>query len=264
MLRRLRQRSTYYIALLLIIIVAQFPIFRPVRDRARRLIYGPVALLNHSGSQIHTAVVLLGSIESLSRENAALRVKNNELSAQIADLQTIKNENKQLRQDLNFAQTQPTLKLQPATIINYSPIGLYQAITIDKGSQDGLKEGQVVVSSGYAVGKIRQVSDSTAEVWLLANRNLLTPVLLTGTQTTGILQGDIGGLVVTNIPIDVPVKAGEDVVTSALDNLYPAGIAVGQVEQILSHKEDIFQSVRVTSPININSLTTVFVVVGSR
>ncbi len=260
MLRRLRQRSTYYIALVLLIIIAQFPLFKPVRDRARRLVSGPVALLNHSGSQLHTAIVLFGSINNLSRENAGLKAANSELRAIIADQQTIQNENNQLRKDLNFAQSRPDLKLLPATIINYSPVGLYQAITIDKGSRDGLKTNQVVVSSGHVIGKIKQVSGSTSEVWLLANRNLLTPVLLTGSQTTGILQGDIGGLVVTNIPIDAPVVVGEAVVTSALNNLYPAGIAVGVVEQILSRKEDIFQSARVASPININSLTTVFVV----
>lgn len=260
MLRRLRQRSTYYIALALLVIIAQFPIFKPVRDRARRLVAGPVALLNHSGSQLHTALVLLGSIDSLSRENAALKAANVQLQATVAGQQTIQNENIQLRKDLNFARNRPDLKLLPATIINYSPVGLYQAITIDKGSRDGLKAGEVVVSSGFVIGKVKQVSVSTSEVWLLANRNLLTPVLLTGSQTTGILQGDIGGLVVTNIPIDAPVKVGEAVVTSALDNLYPAGIAVGVVEQILSHKEDIFQSARVSSPINSNSLTTVFVV----
>ncbi|HSX42430.1 MAG TPA: rod shape-determining protein MreC [Candidatus Saccharimonadales bacterium] len=260
MLRRLRQRSTYYIALILLILIAQFPLFHPVRDRARRLVAGPVALLNHSGSQLHTAIVLFGSINALSRENAALKAQNNQLQATVAGLQTIQNENSQLRKDLNFAQSRPDLKLLPAAIINYSPVGLYQAITIDKGSHDGLKVNEVVVSSGYVIGKVKQVSNSTSEIWLLANRNLLTPVLLTGSQTTGLLQGDIGGLVVTNIPIDARVTVGEPVVTSALGNLYPAGIAVGTVEQILSHKEDIFQSARVASPVNINSLTTVFVV----
>lgn len=262
MWRQLKKRSTYYIALALLIIIAQFPIFRPVRDRARRLIYGPVALLNRSGSQFHTLVTIFGSINSLSRENAALRAANSELKATIAKLQTIQNENSQLRQDLNFADARPDLKLLPATIINYSPIGLYQAITIDKGANDGMKDNQVVVSSGHVIGKVRGVSNTTSEVWLLANRNLLTPVILTGSQTTGILQGDIGGLVVTNIPIDAKVAVGEPVVTSALNNLYPSGIAVGVVEQIISRKEDIFQSARVSSPININSLTTVFVVAG--
>lgn len=260
MLRRLRQRSTYYIALALLILIAQFSIFSTVRDRARRLVSGPVELLNHSGSQLHTAIVLLGSINNLSKENAGLKANNAELQATVAKLQAVQNENQQLRKDLSFSQSQPTLKMLPAEIINYSPVGSYQAITIDKGRQDGLAENQVVISNGYVIGKIKNISNSTAEVWLLANRNLLTPVLLTGSQTTGILQGDISGLVINNIPIDAKVQVGESVVTSALDNLYPAGIAVGQVEQIISKKEDIFQSVRIGTPININSLTNVFVV----
>src|SRR5438552_1615317 len=117
---QLRQRSTYYIALILLILLAQFPIFAPVRDRARRLIFGPAELLNHSGSQLRTVANLVGSITSLSADNARLSADNAQLHATIAQLQTVQNENSQLRKDLNFSQSRPDLTLLPATIINYS------------------------------------------------------------------------------------------------------------------------------------------------
>jgi cell shape-determining protein MreC len=50
------------------------------------------------------------------------------------------------------------------------------------------------------------------------------------------------------------------VATTNLEQIVPAGIAVGQVEAVVSKPQDIFLSVTVTSPINPATLSQVFVV----
>jgi rod shape-determining protein MreC len=65
---------------------------------------------------------------------------------------------------------------------------------------------------------------------------------------------------VDTIPTDTKVAVGEQVVTSPLEGLYPAGLAVGTVNEIISRKEEVFITLRVSSPVNIGNLTTVFVV----
>lgn len=259
-MRRFGRRRSGIIALIVLVFIAQFAIFRPVRDLARTAIAAPVTVLDSTGRKVKTFFSLIGSITTLSKENAELRVQNNELNAQLANLLTLRNENELLRVDLEFSKARTDLDLLPSTILNYSPAGTFQALTLNKGEQDGVRLEQAVVSNGYLIGKIKNVSSSTSEVWLLTNRNLLTPVLLTDGKTSGILKGGIRGLVVDTIPIDVAVKKGDTVVTSALESLYPAGIAVGKVEEIISTKEEIFVSVRVASPINIRNIQTVFII----
>jgi rod shape-determining protein MreC len=259
-MERRRRRLWNTIAIISVIVLAQFIIFQPVRDLGRKIISAPVNGLSTVVGKIKTTFSLVGSIGDLSRENSRLAADNNRLLAELAKLKNVENENTQLKQDLKFSDDRTDLNLLPATIINYSPVGAYQAVTINKGSSDGVVENQAVVSGGFLVGKIKNVSQDTAEVWLLTNRSLLTPVILTGSNVTGVLKGGIRGLVVENIPIDTEIKKGELVVTSSLEQLYPAGIAVGQIEEILSQEEEIFTRVRVSTPINIANLRTLFVV----
>jgi len=263
----MRPRGGQYIAwasilVLILVVAAQFPFFRPIRDTARKVIGVPVSVADVSGGKVRSFFRLLGSIGDLSQENNTLREENNNLKAQLADLLNLKNENEQLKKDLKFANTRHDLELMPVSIINYSPAGSFQAVTINKGEKDGLKLEQVVVSAGYLIGKIKRISDHTAEVWLLSNRNLITPVLIVESNTSGILKGGIRGLVVDTIPIDAQIKPNQTVVTASLENLYPAGIAVGKVEEVISSKEEIFVEVRVNSPINIRNVQTIFVVIG--
>lgn len=246
--------------ILLIVLFAQFAIFKPVRDAGRLVVGFPVRSALVFSRKLSTAKKLIFSINDLSRENSALKEENNQLSAKLGELSAVKSENDQLRKDLDFANSRPDLKLTPVQITNYSLLGSYQSFTVNKGSKDGIKTGQAVVSSGYLIGRIGNVSDYTSEVLQLTNRSLTTPVTLTTSQVTGLLKGGVRGLVAENIPVDTEIKVGELVITSSLEGLYPSGIAVGKVEEIISKKEEIFISVRVSSPINVSNLTTVFVI----
>lgn len=257
---RRRRRIWAVVLIAVIIFAAQFAFFQPVRDLTRKIIAMPISIVSSADTKVRDNINLLRSIRKLSGENNELMQQNTKLLAQIAELINIKNDNAQLRKDLSFSQTRPELELIPVSIINYSPIGSYQAIIIDKGSDDGIMENQAVVSGGFLVGKVRNVSRGTAEVWLLSNRNLLTPVILTNSQVTGILKGGIRGLVVDNIPIDTEIQKGELIVTSALEGLYPSGLAVGQIEEVISEKEEIFIEIRISSPINIANIRILFII----
>lgn len=248
------------VVLVLVFIAAQFPAFNAVRDQFRYAVGYPARAADAVVKRVINGLSVISTINNLAAENAQLKAVINQKDARIAELQSVQNENETLRTDLNFAKSHPELKLTPANIINYSPEAISQVVTIDLGERDGIKEDQAVVAQGFLIGKVKRISASTSEVWLLANRNLLTPVRLTGSQTTGILSGGIRGMVVTNIPIDTVIQSGELVVTANLENLYPAGIAVGKVEEIISRTEEIFLAVRISSPVNVAAVNQVFVV----
>ena len=74
------------------------------------------------------------------------------------------------------------------------------------------------------------------------------------------LRGGFGGLTVEDIPLNIPIKKGEQVVTSGLGGDIPMGLMVGEVEDVVSREGEIFQKVTVKSPIQIYFLEFVFVV----
>lgn len=260
MRRLLGRKTTIIVVILLVALLTRFTFFAPARDGLRTALGSPAGFLTNIGSRFSGAFKVLFAVQDLSRENSQLRSELIQREAEVAELSHARGENEQLKKDLQFQQSRPDLKLLPASIVNYSPSSLYQAVTINRGSQDGVKTGQAVVSHGFLVGKVNRVSEKTAEVWLLSNRNLITPVMLTDTQTVGLLKGSIRGLVVENIPLDTKVAKGSPVVTSSLEGVYPAGIALGHVEEIISAKEEIFLTLRIATPVNPSNLTSVFVV----
>lgn len=253
------QQRVLIFLLLAVFVLGQFSFFNVVRDQFRFLVGLPVRAANSLGARAKNVATTIIAAGTISQENARLKQQINEDKAQIAQLKSVENENATLRNDLHFSSAHPEIKLLPATVISFSPSSVDQSIIIDQGEKAGIKEGQAVVSQGFLIGKIKKVSVSTAEIWLLANRNLLTPVQLTSSRTTGLLSGGIRGLVINNIPVDTKVEKGELVVTSNLEGLYPAGIAVGVVEEIVSRKEEIFQAARISSPVNISAISQVFV-----
>ena len=257
---RWNYRVIILVVVVLLLVASQFRFFSPIRDLTRRAVGAPASMFDSLANRLSSSARILFAINDLSKENAALRLQNSTLEAELAKLKSVQGENETLRQDLNFKSSRNDLKLTPAEVLTFSPSGLYRALTINRGSRDGIKENQAVVSNGFLIGKIHTVADSTSEVWLITNRNLLTPVVLTGSQTIGLLSGGIRGLVVENIPLDTKVTVGESVVTSSLEGIYPSGIAVGNVEEIISSKEEIFLTLRISTPTKFGDLTVVFVV----
>jgi rod shape-determining protein MreC len=254
------RRLNYLLIIVVVLLIGQLALFRSVRDFGRQLLLQPVGWLDRGVNHINNFFIVVSQINSLSKENSQLKQTNISLQAQLADLGSIQAENEQLKKDLAFAQSRSDLTLLPAHVVSYSPIENFQALTIDRGTNDGLKAEAAVIAQGYLIGKIKNIAPKTAEVWLLANPNLLTPITLPKSNTTGILQGGLSGLVVSNIPINANVTPGDPVVTSALQGLYPPNLPVGTVQEIISRKEDIFISVRLSTAINADSLETVFVV----
>lgn len=258
-MRQWFRRPAIIIAIILIVILAQFAFINPVRDVVRRTIAVPTHFFDYIYLSVRGDFHTLNQAAKLSIENASLQNQILILQAQVSSLQSVKNEDTQLRKDLGFANAHPELKLTPANVISVSGVVSGSTLTIDKGSWDGLATGQAVVSSGYLIGKLGAVSNSTAEVMLLINRDVQVPVIFNTSQTTGLLSGGVSGLVVGEVPIDASVVAGETVATTNIEGVFPAGIPIGQVENIISQKQDIFLSARLTSPINLSSLSQVFV-----
>lgn len=255
-----RSRRTIVIALIVVVILAQFAIFNPLRDIARKTVAIPISWMDGVYFAARNTIIVIDSARNLSKENAHLSDQVLNLQSQIAQLKSVQAENDQLRQDLGFTSAHPDLKLTPANVINISNVSLLDEVTINKGSKDGVETGQGVVTEGYLIGIVGTTSNTTSEVKLLNNSAVQIPVVLTASQATGILTGSVAGLTVSDIPINSSVVKGETIATTSLENIVPSGIAIGQINNISSQPQDIFLSVTVISPINPSTLNQVFVV----
>jgi rod shape-determining protein MreC len=247
------------IALILLFFGSTSPIVT-IRGAAQSLISPFSSRIYQSKNQSSLVLSTILQIKNLSLENNQLKKENAKLKSQVSDLKEIEVQNKALEKEFNLQDKNDAKDLAAALVIGRSPTGQRDVLTISKGKEEGLHTGEAVTSNGYLVGKINQVFPHTSQVELITSPSFITSVILQDTRALGLLKGGINGLVIEQLPSDVEIKNGENVITSAIAGELPEGIAIGQVGKTISKSSDIFKTVEMTSPIDISKLEIVIIV----
>lgn len=128
-----------------------------------------------------------------------------------------------------------------ANVITRDPTLWYQTMTVDRGSDDGVKLGDPVTGDGALVGKVTTVDATVAVVTLITDHTYaVTAEVLGGAGDTGVLVpavGTPGQMLLQDLPPHASIQKGDHVVTAgykdpanpALNSLYPPGLPIGQV-----------------------------------
>src|SRR5271168_4138012 len=153
-----------------------------------------------------------------------------------------------------------------AQVIGTSGNDLSRVLYIDKGSADGLKPDQAVITPDGIIGKLRDVFPHTSQVLLINDQTSGAGVLLASTRLRAILRGSTTGqIVINNLTPDSRIKAGEQVLTSGGDQVYPRGLPVGTIESIapdLDHQP--YTLIQLRPAANLNQLEEVLVITGTQ
>lgn len=203
------------------------------------------------------------SIGSLKNENKTLLEENLKLKTQIASLQDIKNENAQLREQLELA-PRDSYDLKAGMIIGRDISSTSEEFVIDVGSKDGIKERMaVVVGEGVLVGKVKRVLHSVSYVEPILSKNSRVNAEIVETEAKGIVRGQFGtGVVIDMIPQTVEVNKGDSVITSGVGGILPRGILIGYAQDPIPTADQLFQQSSLVLPVDVNSTRMVWVVTG--
>ncbi|HXC95801.1 MAG TPA: rod shape-determining protein MreC [Edaphobacter sp.] len=153
-----------------------------------------------------------------------------------------------------------------AQVIGTSGSDLSRVIYIDKGAKDGLKTDQAVITPDGIIGKLRDVFPRTAQVLLINDQTSGAGVVLATTRLRAILRGSITGqVVINNLTPDSRIKAGEQVLTSGGDQIYPRGLPVGTIESIKQDPEhQPYTLIELKPAANLSQLEEVLVITGTQ
>ena len=122
----------------------------------------------------------------------------------------------------------------PAQVIGTSGTDQSRILYIDKGADDGLKPDMPVITPDGIVGKLKDVFGHTSQVLLISDQTSGAGVVLEQTRLRGVLRGNaLGQPQIINLLPDERIKPGERVITSGGDQIFPRGIPVGVVEQVV-------------------------------
>jgi rod shape-determining protein MreC len=152
-----------------------------------------------------------------------------------------------------------------AQIIGTSGVDRSRVVYLDKGSADGLKPEQAVITPDGVVGKLRDVFPHTAQVLLISDSTSGAGVILADSRIRGILRGTATGQVqINNLTADSRIQVGEKVVTSGGDLVFPRGLPVGTIERIAPDPlHQPYTAITIKPAANLDRLEEVLVITGT-
>ncbi|MBU9552664.1 rod shape-determining protein MreC [Burkholderia multivorans] len=170
---------------------------------------------------------------TLRGENEQLRKRNLQLSTLANQAAILTQENVHLRALLALRQ-QIAAQSTPVEIQYDTSDPFTQKIVIGQGSQQGIQDGAPVVSEDGVVGQVTRVFPLQAEVTLITDRDLAIPVQVLRTGLRSVIYGTPKGdsLDLRFVPTSADLVAGDELVTSGLDGVYPPGLPVAKVVRV--------------------------------
>ncbi|PYX68359.1 MAG: rod shape-determining protein MreC [Acidobacteria bacterium] len=195
-----------------------------------------------------------------------VRAENRELKQEIERLRL---QQVRLSEDAEQARRLQTLlafkeqfisKTVAAQVIGSSGSEQSRSIYIDKGAHDGIAPDMAVITADGIVGKVMRVFRSTSLVLLIDDQSSGVGAILAKSRLQGVLHGRPSGeVVLEKIMNDEPVQAGEPVLTSGGDQIFPKGLPVGTVSKASKGSES-FLDIRVRPAANLSKLEEVLVI----
>jgi rod shape-determining protein MreC len=198
-------------------------------------------------------------LRGVRQENRDLKFEIEQLRLEQVRLTDDAQQARRLQALLGFKETF-IAKTVAAQVIGSSGSEKSRSVFIDKGSNDGVEKDMSVITADGVVGKVLLAFGSTAQVLMINDRSSGVGVIMDKSRLQGVVKGTAAGeLVLENVMTDEAVTAGERVVTSGGDQIFPKGLTVGTVMKV-SPGADLFLNIRVKPSANLNRLEEVLVI----
>ena len=200
-----------------------------------------------------------GDVLSARGENERLRAEVSRLRQELSSRQLAKRDSEQLGGFDDIARSRgfpPASRPVTARVIARSPTIWYSAVRINKGSDDGVRRDQPVITGDGLAGRVSAVTGGTATVTLITDpdRSAVSAQVMPG-GANGIVRpktGDPNDLLLEFVQKGRKIREGQTVVTSGftdpgsdLESLFPRGIPIGKVTRVDNSELEVYQTVHI-------------------
>lgn len=199
-------------------------------------------------------------------ENEELRKRVVVLEKELIEKNELEKENKRLKKLLDFAVDNDKMTVTGARVIGKNPGNWFNIILIDKGTRHGVDINMAVVTERGLVGRIFQVGPNSAKVRTIVDGQSSVSGIIERTRDNGLVKGnnDMGleeGMCrMIYLPLDSDLKPGDKVLTSGLGEIFPKGIYIGEVEEVIEEKRDFFKTVVIEPGVDFQRIEEVLVI----
>lgn len=199
-------------------------------------------------------------------ENAKLKKQIQLLEIEVNQLNYIKTKYHDILNILNLPPLHSDISYVTAIVIGRDMSAIFKSISVNKGTIDGVKKGDGVISQFGVVGRVIKVTPYVSEVLLLTDVNSFIEGIDEQTKVRGIINGTgLNRLNFMYVLSNAPITNGDTIVTGGEDGVFPGGIPIGKVIQIKNKPAGwLFKDVIVQPEIDLNRLDYVMILTGGK
>jgi len=147
------------------------------------------------------------------------------------------------------------IPFEAARIIGRDTLGRVKLLIINKGADDGLKEGMPVITHRGLVGRIARVSGSASKVLMITDVRSAVDAVVQETRDQLVASGaNSPTLEVRYLSVGSDVTEGERVISSGLGGVFPKGLLVGTMTDIKKEGDSLFLSARLEPAVDLNGI----------
>jgi rod shape-determining protein MreC len=251
--RAVRRKGIAYLALVvasLVLLAVSSNAF--VRDLQHGVAFAfrPVQVaVDGIARDVTSIATTISQIDRLRQENAALQAENDQLEAESRTAAELRRENElltgllQLRNGLLY-------QTRAVSVIARESSEARRALVIDRGTDDGIKVGQVVITSGGALaGRVEDAGPNFAHIVLISDSTSTVVGQLLSNAATGVVRGQLDALVMLDVDSAAVITIGDEVFTAGIElgggirSPYPKGLLIGRVVDVDRDPNEVVQTV---------------------
>ncbi len=234
---------------------------RPVLGVVMDPFVGAQRWISERFMEVYDFFTLPRNVADLLQKNSELEDEVSGLQSQVIQLQEQLREADVLYSLLDFARSRPQDKYIASAVIGRDPSPFLHYIIIDHGSDDGIQHGMPVVTQQGLVGKVDAVTASAARIQLITDPGSVVNVRLQNQIADAQISGSVtGDVTLEMLSQNSEITPGDILMTSGLGGNYPGDVIVGQVAEINTTENQLFQTALVQPVVDFSALRAVLVI----
>lgn len=226
--------------------------------------------INQIGTWLGDICDNFDTLQQVRKENEKLQAKVDDLITENNNLQEEKYELERLQAlyklDQNYAEYEKT----GAHVIGNDSGNWFSTFTIDKGSNDGIKEDMNVIAGSGLVGIVIKVGPTWSTVRSIIDDSSNVSSMSLSTREKCMVRGDLSLINDGKIRFEQmennehKVQVGDQIVTSHISPKYLQGILIGYISEITVDSNNLTRSGYITPVVDFKNLQEVLVITTTK
>ena len=223
--------------------------------------------INNTGSWIFDKANDFKTMKEVMKENEELQKEVDDLRGQLNTIKLEQSELENYRELYQLDQKYPSFEKVAASVVAKDGSNWFSTFTINRGTNHGIKVGMNVLAGSGLVGIIIDAGPNYSKVRSIIDDTSNVSAMITNTGDNFIVSGNLKtmneSMVITFNELkdsDNQVKAGNQVVTSYVSDLYHQGILIGYISTIEDSPNNLTKMGTITPVVDFEHLEEVLVI----